>query len=351
MKDDRGAVIVIVALLLSFVFLGMAAISVDVGYLYLQRRHLQNTADAAALAAAWHLPWGGPQEDLIDPTAQEYIINNNLNDVTGTVTDPYGCGQKVKVEITNDYSLFFAAAPPIGQSEAEVYSMAVAEKRYTFIDLLPFLMLKYDDVLEDFMDEIEEIDDLNELLDHLDDEYDDWENNKNDFYDLMKDIVPVDVNLLVKSTAGNWGIADMRDFVDGMSTSGEIGQQEIHEILKHGLTEPFCSDDTKMRKGTSGVISAIDTNVPSSVDGMTLSDRLEEHDDFFMPLIVPGLSEQFQGSHSSFGLDDFIIGHFRNLSVSGSGNNRVMSGELIEVYLTCEDIADTYKMWIPALVE
>jgi Putative Flp pilus-assembly TadE/G-like len=51
--DDRGAAAVLVAVLLSTgVLLGMAALSVDVGQLYAERRQVQNGADAAALAVA-----------------------------------------------------------------------------------------------------------------------------------------------------------------------------------------------------------------------------------------------------------------------------------------------------------
>jgi hypothetical protein len=51
--DDRGAVAGLVAVLLSTgVLIGMAALSVDVGQLYAERRQVQNGADAAALAVA-----------------------------------------------------------------------------------------------------------------------------------------------------------------------------------------------------------------------------------------------------------------------------------------------------------
>jgi hypothetical protein len=51
--DDRGAIAALVAVLLSTgVLLGMAALSIDVGQLYAERRQVQNGADAAALAIA-----------------------------------------------------------------------------------------------------------------------------------------------------------------------------------------------------------------------------------------------------------------------------------------------------------
>jgi Flp pilus assembly protein TadG len=54
MKSERGAVLVLVALLL-FVFIGVAALAVDLGHLYMVRNELQNAADAGALAGAANL--------------------------------------------------------------------------------------------------------------------------------------------------------------------------------------------------------------------------------------------------------------------------------------------------------
>lgn len=52
MRDDRGAVAVLVAILLPLVLLGFGALVVDAGSLYSERRQLQNAADAGALALA-----------------------------------------------------------------------------------------------------------------------------------------------------------------------------------------------------------------------------------------------------------------------------------------------------------
>lgn len=51
MQSERGAVGILVALLM-IVFLGIAALAIDVGYLVVARNESQNTADAAALAGA-----------------------------------------------------------------------------------------------------------------------------------------------------------------------------------------------------------------------------------------------------------------------------------------------------------
>jgi hypothetical protein len=58
MKDEDGAVAVVVAILL-VLMLGIGAFVVDVGNLYWERRQLQNAADAGALAAAQEIVEGG----------------------------------------------------------------------------------------------------------------------------------------------------------------------------------------------------------------------------------------------------------------------------------------------------
>ena len=54
-KDQRGAVSIIVAIIVLFVLIGLMALAIDVGYLYATRNELQNIADGAALAAAGEL--------------------------------------------------------------------------------------------------------------------------------------------------------------------------------------------------------------------------------------------------------------------------------------------------------
>ncbi len=78
--DERGQVIVITALLIVFL-VGMTALAVDVGSMYQERRHLQNTADSAALAGAQDLP-EEPGEAV-----QTAIAYAALNGVTITESD------------------------------------------------------------------------------------------------------------------------------------------------------------------------------------------------------------------------------------------------------------------------
>jgi Flp pilus assembly protein TadG len=55
LKDESGAVIVVVALLMT-VFLGFVALVIDGGMLYMEKQKLRDIADAAALAGAQELP-------------------------------------------------------------------------------------------------------------------------------------------------------------------------------------------------------------------------------------------------------------------------------------------------------
>lgn len=53
-KDQQGVTVIIVALLI-VVFIGFAALAVDIGHLYVVRNEIQNAADAGALAGARRL--------------------------------------------------------------------------------------------------------------------------------------------------------------------------------------------------------------------------------------------------------------------------------------------------------
>jgi Flp pilus assembly protein TadG len=87
--DDRGAAAALVAVLLSSgVLIGMAALSVDVGRLYAERRQVQNGADAAALAVAKSCA-----ALTTCTTSTGGIANLNANDGVTTVLFVCGAGR------------------------------------------------------------------------------------------------------------------------------------------------------------------------------------------------------------------------------------------------------------------
>jgi len=79
---ERGQALVLVALFLTSL-LGMAAVAVDVGRFYTERRFLQNSADSAALAAANALILGHTQAEA-EAEARALLARNALDDPTGS---------------------------------------------------------------------------------------------------------------------------------------------------------------------------------------------------------------------------------------------------------------------------
>ncbi len=72
LKNERGATVVIVSILMAM-FIGFAALSVDVGHLYVVHNELQNGADAGALAGARFLYTG--DGTAVNPGANTIAYN------------------------------------------------------------------------------------------------------------------------------------------------------------------------------------------------------------------------------------------------------------------------------------
>lgn len=88
-RDDRGAILIWVALSI-VVLLGVGALTIDLGALYVEKRQLQNGADAAALAIAYNCATGatcGPVATVADKLADD-----NANDGASTVSQICGAG-------------------------------------------------------------------------------------------------------------------------------------------------------------------------------------------------------------------------------------------------------------------
>ena len=75
LHSDSGQALIWFALSL-VVLLGIAALAIDVGRLYGERRRMQNAADAAALAGAHELCQGRSDADAI-AMANDYAIARN----------------------------------------------------------------------------------------------------------------------------------------------------------------------------------------------------------------------------------------------------------------------------------
>lgn len=98
--------------------MGIAALTIDVGSWYQDRRHLQDDADATALAGASYIPAGTP---VTNATA---VFNaNKMNGETVTITQP--TASTIKVVTNYTAPSFFARV--LGRSSASLQASATAQ--------------------------------------------------------------------------------------------------------------------------------------------------------------------------------------------------------------------------------
>jgi hypothetical protein len=86
LRSERGQALILAALAM-VVLLGFAALSIDVGYWYSQKREVQKAVDAAALAGAQDLP-----DDYVmaESKAREYLTKNGITD-EDTISITFRC--------------------------------------------------------------------------------------------------------------------------------------------------------------------------------------------------------------------------------------------------------------------
>lgn len=139
-RDDAGATIVLVGIMM-VVLLGMGALVVDVGQLYVERRELQNGADAAALAVAQDCAGG---DCLDETTTAGTYADDNAHDGEAAVDEVCGSGPGLTpcatppadvpatdwVEVTtvtpDDDKVDFVFAPILGRDAGTVDASALA---------------------------------------------------------------------------------------------------------------------------------------------------------------------------------------------------------------------------------
>ncbi len=123
-RRGEGGQALILAVLVMAVLLGFTAMAIDVGLLFENRRHLQNSADAMALAGVQELP--------VDPLAakqkaKDWAANNGIAPAeiksieVRTKSFP---NDTLAVELTQNFNWIFARA--LGKTSSSVSSRAVA---------------------------------------------------------------------------------------------------------------------------------------------------------------------------------------------------------------------------------
>lgn len=137
MKNEDGAVLPLVALLLAFVLIGFSALVVDAGFLYSERRTMVTAADAAALAGAITMEKALGVSDLgiakgdAEEIAKDFGVANgikNRNDIIVTWNNPDFARNTITVTVKNTKDLFFARI--LGFDNADVGAKAVATWGY-----------------------------------------------------------------------------------------------------------------------------------------------------------------------------------------------------------------------------
>jgi hypothetical protein len=135
-KNDKGQVLILVALAI-FALLGLAALGIDVGYMYSVRHELQRSADSGALAGASAFLDVGPwSTDLstpamvaataraLDYASRDHVLNSRL-DPASEITVTFPAQDNVQVTTQRNVSLFFARI--FGRTAQTISATAIAE--------------------------------------------------------------------------------------------------------------------------------------------------------------------------------------------------------------------------------
>lgn len=131
---DRGQVLVLVALAI-FSLLGLAALGIDVGFMYSVRHELQRSADAGALAGASAFTTGDWNDtsirSLADVRAREFASKDNVIQTTlnpaSEVAVSFPSQDRIEVITSRTADLFFARI--FGMANRLITARAVAEAR------------------------------------------------------------------------------------------------------------------------------------------------------------------------------------------------------------------------------
>lgn len=136
-RNEKGQVLVLVALAM-FVLLGLAALGIDVGYMYSVRHELQRSADSGALAGASAFTTGDWSDTdmaldhprgIADARAREFaakdlVIQTTLNPAS-EVAVSFPLVDRIAVVTSRNANLFFARI--FGMSTQMITARAVAE--------------------------------------------------------------------------------------------------------------------------------------------------------------------------------------------------------------------------------
>lgn len=137
LRNERGAVLVMTTMMLA-ILLGVAALAIDVGYMYAHRENLRNATDSAAIAAALavkekpsvtdgtlaSIALSEAQATISDLVADDIEVNRSPGTADGYAYDYSGDNSAVGVTITQNKNTFFSRILNI--ADMDVRTRAVA---------------------------------------------------------------------------------------------------------------------------------------------------------------------------------------------------------------------------------
>ena len=139
-RGERGQALVLFVLAAGVLF-GFTAMAVDVGLILQERRNLQNTADAAALAGAIELP---ESPGAAHANAQQWAEANGINtgagdqlDITVDITD-----NSVMVRVEREQGFIFGRVLGLASTQVHADSTARVGSPLNLSGILPFGVLE-----------------------------------------------------------------------------------------------------------------------------------------------------------------------------------------------------------------
>lgn len=118
--DRKGAILIIVAIALIFIF-GMTALVTDAGMAYARKRHLSNALDAATLAGAQELP---SDSSAATAKANEFLLLNDVNPANVQIIIPAD-NSSIELIGMENVDLFFARVVGFNTADVNAKSKAI----------------------------------------------------------------------------------------------------------------------------------------------------------------------------------------------------------------------------------
>ena len=313
-QDERGSYLVIFAAGMFF-FLGLTAVVTDIGFLSFQRRHLQNTADAAALAGARELPLA-----ISEDVALDYAVKNGVEDgedKTSVLAEKNSDRNKITVTITKEYSRFMGMIFGLVNGSTDDYQLNVraVASRDLGDELLPLAALQYDDLLGDPDNPDWNIED------------EDWYDDIDEFAKALKEKIGEVIEILIKPNIerGNAGFLNFSDY----SYRPGHGADTIVSVLNYGMTEDV--NKVELSNGESDGDSLQTKPGTNQSTKNALEERLEKNDwEGYIVAFLP--SVQLSGRETAE-WGEWLIVKVTDMVLTPHASNEIkLTGIIDEVY-------------------